>query len=299
MSYSFDRSDRGVEPGLRRIALGQIDRALEESLDDDLPMAERVHRVRKRCKKLRGLIRIVRPVFPDYDAENAAFRDAARRLSDIRDAAALVETCDALTERFSDRLSRDAFAPFRDALARDARDREAGHDVEDRLDRSREDLRAARERSAGWVLETEGPEAVAMGARKTFARARKAMEAAREEPGATRMHDWRKRVKYHWYHMRLLKKASPILAAQADVADDLAESLGQHHDTHVLEAALENRADEIAEDGAEALRGLLIARRDTLEARCFEAGARLFSERPKGLSRRISGYWCAWQDDAA
>ena len=46
-----------------------------------------VHDVRKRCKKVRGLLRLVRPgLGPDYRRANADVRDAARELSSLRDA---------------------------------------------------------------------------------------------------------------------------------------------------------------------------------------------------------------------
>ncbi len=296
MGYCLDRSDRNLEAGLRRIALDQIDRGLEESLDDELSMAERIHQIRKRCKKLRGLVRLVRPAFDAYSAENAAFRDAARRLSDVRDAAALVETCDAVTARFADRLADDAFAELRADLARDARRLEGAGDVADRLEAMRADLRAARERAAGWSLRADDAATLAAGVGRTFGRARKAMKTARKDPGAGTFHEWRKRVKYHWYHMRLLKRTAPMLDAQADIADALADDLGDHHDTHVMEAALEGRA---AADAAEALRGLLIARRRVLEARALRSGTMLFEETAKGQSRRVAGYWNAWREDVA
>ncbi len=85
MAYRIKKGDKSVQAGLRRIADEQIGRALGEIDDDDLDFAEKVHQVRKRCKKLRGLIRLVRPAFDDYSAENGAFRDAAQMLSGVRD----------------------------------------------------------------------------------------------------------------------------------------------------------------------------------------------------------------------
>ena len=84
MSYYFQQSDTSVERGVRRIAVEQIDKAISEIQEPDV--TEAVHNVRKRCKKLRALIRIVRYAFDDYKAENASFRDAARSLAVLRDA---------------------------------------------------------------------------------------------------------------------------------------------------------------------------------------------------------------------
>jgi hypothetical protein len=53
-----------------------------------------VHQVRKLCKKLRGLIRLVRPEFDNFQKEDEFFRDAARELSYVRDAQSIIGLID-------------------------------------------------------------------------------------------------------------------------------------------------------------------------------------------------------------
>ena len=60
MSYAF-RLDEPVQESIIRIAREQISKAIDEIEDEDLDRHDTVHQVRQRCKKLRGLIRIVRP----------------------------------------------------------------------------------------------------------------------------------------------------------------------------------------------------------------------------------------------
>ena len=81
MRFRFKPSDETVEAGFRRIASETLDDALGLLRDRDLPTAQIVHRVRRHCKSMRGLLRIVRPVFPAYQAENVIFRDVAASLS--------------------------------------------------------------------------------------------------------------------------------------------------------------------------------------------------------------------------
>src|ERR1041384_5148276 len=73
---------------------------------------EATHDARKRTKKLRALLRLVRPELGDdvYRRENRALRDASRRLSGVRDAWVLVEALDDLG------LPDDSVAPLRAAL---------------------------------------------------------------------------------------------------------------------------------------------------------------------------------------
>ena len=69
MAYTFKRG-KSVQKNVRHIAESQVDKAIAEIDDSDLSMSDTVHQIRKRCKKLRGLIRLVRPRFGAYAAEN-------------------------------------------------------------------------------------------------------------------------------------------------------------------------------------------------------------------------------------
>ncbi|MEE4144206.1 MAG: hypothetical protein V2I26_05340, partial [Halieaceae bacterium] len=61
ISKQYDMGDN-----IRLVARDQIDKALTELADTTLGPHQVVHQVRKRCKKIRGLIRLVRPVFSAY-----------------------------------------------------------------------------------------------------------------------------------------------------------------------------------------------------------------------------------------
>src|SRR6056297_195459 len=108
MGYVLER-DESVEDGVRRIAREQLDDAVDdlENLIDDDP-ADAVHDVRKRCKKVRGLVRLVRPSLGEdtYRVANDTARDAGRHLSDLRDATALMETFELVVDRSE--MDRDA-----------------------------------------------------------------------------------------------------------------------------------------------------------------------------------------------
>lgn len=139
---------------LRRIARTQVDRGLSELDGGDRHRA--VHAVRKRGKKVRALLRLVRPAAPAlYRRENAAVRDMMRRVSAAREAGVAVETYDGLVARFSEDGVAEELAPVRAALAQ----RRAGvldEELDTRLHAIRRDLMAARERVGGWELEGDG-----------------------------------------------------------------------------------------------------------------------------------------------
>lgn len=78
MSYRLGRREPVVE-ATRRIAMEQLDTATGEIDDAGLPPDKTIRQVRKRCKMLRGLIRLVRPPFEStYQQENIFLRETAR-----------------------------------------------------------------------------------------------------------------------------------------------------------------------------------------------------------------------------
>src|SRR3954454_8411398 len=143
-----------VPDGLRRVARGQLECGLED-LDgeptDNLDQA--VHETRKRLKRLRATLRLGRGGIGQdtYKAENAAFRDAGRRLAGPRDAAVLVETLDELTKRFADELRLEDTTPLRERLVRDhERQANALRKDESALESVRGELDRGRARTAAW-----------------------------------------------------------------------------------------------------------------------------------------------------
>ena len=239
MSYRL-HSDESLEAGLRRIACEQLDLAVGGLEDASLDRHEAIHEARKCCKRLRGLLRLARASLGDnvYGAENASVRDAARRLSDLR------------------------------------------------------------ERVPSWPLTGADIAALAPGLRRTYGRGRKAMRAAYDAPGSARFHDWRKRVKYHRYHLDLLHELWPRqLKWRRKEVKVLGTMLGEEHDLAVLRATLEAETSSSSTAGAGALLKQARERRAELRAAMRPLGARIFAERPKALPRRYGGYWRAWRSE--
>ncbi|HSG63837.1 MAG TPA: CHAD domain-containing protein, partial [Gammaproteobacteria bacterium] len=88
MSYHIE-SGESVENAVRRIAASQLDYALAalEAADGGFDAA--VHEVRRRCKRLRAVMRLVRGSMAEFDARDQWLRDTSGLLSHTRDAAVL------------------------------------------------------------------------------------------------------------------------------------------------------------------------------------------------------------------
>src|SRR5437660_612910 len=104
------RKDESATASVRRMARKQLGKALDALGRGDQALAdEAIHDARKRLKKVRAYLRLLRPVLGSrvYRRENAAIRDAAQPLTEIRDAKILVETLDKLSEHAGAELTAD------------------------------------------------------------------------------------------------------------------------------------------------------------------------------------------------
>jgi CHAD domain-containing protein len=300
MAYRFKHSDDSIQDGVRRIALDQIDAALGEIDDRRLDAEEAVHQLRKRCKKLRGLIRLVQPAFGDYKAENAAFREAADALSFIRDTAVMITTYDKLLAAYRQQVERATFAQIRRhlTLRQNHISRHRG-EFDERLARARAAMVKARKRARHWRLNGDGFDALAGGLTKNYKRAAKALAAARQNPIPAAFHEWRKRVKYHGYHTRLLTPVWPgTMKMHGKDADRLGDLLGDHHDLEVFRQALAHDPNAFGElKSVEVMIGLIRRRQAVLEADAFALGSRLLAEPEDALLQRWHALWDIWQNE--
>jgi CHAD domain-containing protein len=297
MSFRIEAGET-QQAALRRIACEEIEAALDEIGDDALGPHETVHEVRKHCKRVRGLLRLQRGAFAGYSDENASLRDAARPLSAVRDAAALIEACDALAARFCAPLEADAIGALRDALItrRDALSEEM--DLSARLSETAESLRSAAERIGGWHLDASGFDAFGDGLERVHRRARRAMQRAQADPSDARLHEWRKRVKYHRYHLRLLHDLwPPVMAPLRDAAKLLSDRLGDDHDLAVLRHTILEEPLIGGIGDREMLLALIDRRRVELLAWSRPVGLRLLAQPSGSLRRQIRALWEAWQVD--
>lgn len=312
MAYRFEKQET-VEAGIRRIAGEEIDAVITVIADNTVTEEETVHEARKRCKELRGLVRLVRPAMEEtYRFENGFFRDEARRLSHLRDAEVIIQAFDTIASSLSNPgVIRDRLEQQKKAIEQD------DTSPRKKLAQFRQNMAEARERVENWRLDDNSVAAVLSGLKKTYRRGRKAMAVAWEKRSDEALHEWRKRVKYHWYHLCLLAPVwEPVLEALQNEAHHLSDLLGDDHDLAVLSDSIRemNRnpssdnqpADELPNDSSNDKQltqakkeadSLIKTKRETLQREAFQLGARIFAEKPKQLPLRIEKYWTAWRHE--
>ncbi len=289
MPFAFQRDDKSTEKAVRRIAAERLETSRILLDDTSLERAFLVHELRKNVKKTRALLRLVRPHFKGFERENAALRDAARLISDLRDADVLATSLGRVSAKSG--LAPEVIANIRDRLAPPA---PSAFSPEQRLNAHREAIAVVEARASNWKITGKDFAALSDGLERSWNDARTAMRAAMTDPTGEALHKWRKRVKDHWYHARMLSPIWPeMMQGHMVTAGSLGETLGDARDLAFLTEALSGEA--FAGDAAAAVLSRVAADAERkLVKQAGKLGALFFAEPATGLSRRWRAWWDVW-----
>jgi CHAD domain-containing protein len=283
MGFQWSLEDRSIGEGFLRIAREQIGKAITIAEDSAETPARRVHEARRRAKKLRALLRLVRPDFGGYAAENAFVRDAARGLSAARDVKVAADTLAGLMQW----AGREA-APERAG--------DTGAQEQLGLVKFAASMRQMLERTDKWNIGKIDLDTLADGLTDTYRQGLKAMQEVTAEPSDPAFHEWRKDAKYHWNQLKLLEAcAEDILPSALKAAGELADRLGLHHDLAVLRDRIDKDLGAFAEFDVAFVRDAAQRRQDELEQAIGALGRQVYAETPKAFHARFRSYLEGWK----
>ena len=296
MAYVLTPTE-STQSEIHRVATERLDDAIG-SLDgltgsEPVEIEEAVHEVRKRCKEVRGLARLIRPALGSkFKPFDRAVRDAAATLSSIRDAHAVLATFDNLRAAQAGSMTTelDEVRIGQAALAADATMQLQQGDT--RLAVARALLAVAKEQLDDWSIPS-GFSPLGGGLQVTYRRGKDGLRRARKKTTDRRMHEWRKAVKYLWYQVRLLEHAAPsILEPLTDRLDDLGDALGDDHDLTVLIERLDRDPHAYGSPNAfKPSRRLAKKQQRELRKRAFRLGETLYVEDEQAFVARVKAYW--------
>ncbi len=294
------RLDESLTQGIGRIARHETTAAalFVETLSVDPDRS--VHEIRKHCKRLRGMARLVRDVVgpAEYHRVNRGLRDMARMFADARDSRVRLDTLDAL--RADHELPPD-FAPELDAvrlgLSEDhARQTEMLANSPLVRESALIALAQASRRFQGWEVPQDAS-SLGGGLTRMYTRGARRRAEAGTTDRAEVYHDWRKRAKYLRYGLELLGPAWPsVLGAHEDELHALTDLLGDANDATQL-ASVPHFSGAALTGPSEGMRGLIHAYRSDHWTQALGLGSRLYAERPRDFTARICAYCDAWWRD--
>lgn len=299
MSFRFKTADLDRE--MRVVAEAALTQATQVLTQVDPTGGTSVHRARKSCKKVRGMLRLLRPGLDKATRKQTrVIASAAARLGPSRDATVRLRTLDALLTRYSQHVSPAGFLPLKQFL--ENKESAAIRQLPESIDRFRTEIEAATARVDRWVLLKPGTRTLRKSLRASFRDGQQAMQAAtRQGADPEAFHTWRKRSKSLWYACRLLHAAWPErLSLEETDFHQLDELLGEHNDIAVLLQVVERNAEQALPSslGRQVLKLIGQDRCRQLTTTAFSLGQRVYAEQPEAFADRYGAYWGIWSQES-
>ncbi|MCE5229940.1 CHAD domain-containing protein [bacterium] len=280
-------SDPGFRNALLRLISRRRRRAERHVADAARDLERSVHELRRMCKELRALWRMIRPAVGEdlYSRENLRLRDAARAMAGARDAVVLLDTLERMRTRRRSRRGRgqwreagEAFKAHLSDTLGDALKPVTLESVKPALYGALDAFRTTHEAIDALPAETDL--AWQPGVGRVYKQGRKRMKQAYQTGGDIDFHNWRKSTKYLFFQLRLLERMKQARSGKRVKAlNKLEKTLGRDHDLVMLREKLAGLAAGDHAPGAAVFEDLsrYSARLRKLSAK---PGKKLFSQKP-------------------
>jgi CHAD domain-containing protein len=290
--------------GARRVLIEHIDRSIHivqrHSLAD-----EPVHETRKEMKWTRAGLRLLREALGEtaYRRLNGLVRDAARPLTPMRDAKVLRDTLDNVLQQAGKSAQKDRLSELRQVLLQEhrlSRDQLSNKD----LNAISTCLQEVKQHLQGLPDSRLDHAPTDAALKRAYKKAQKAFALAEKEPGNEHLHEWRKQVKYHFHQLALVQPLKPKrIGATIKQAHQLSDHLGDDHDLAVLHEKIALHSTQAqASSGAVATDALikrLERQRAKLQRKSYRLGRKLYTDKPKQVSKQVGKYVDAWRQQSA
>lgn len=281
MAFGIGRSE-DFGAAFRRLILEDIAAARAGLRDPNLTPEEAVHGARRRLKRIRSIIRILRPALRSrYASYQSEIRSVARSLAVHRDADVLHATATDLraASNSGQRQFIERVIGSLDEGSRSTRKRIAPAPVLlalSELEADAEDL--PRPRKGARLYRTA--------VMRAYRRGHRSMRRASKTHKAADLHRWRKDAKDLWHLLEIAERRLPgRLVRHAARLDTLAEILGLDHDYWItaehMRAVVGDKANQ------EAAELLVAARRKRLQKDALRRGRKLYRKSPRAFRRII------------
>jgi CHAD domain-containing protein len=122
---------------------------------------------------------------------------------------------------------------------------------------------------------------------------------ARNDPRPENYHELRKRVKDHWYHIRLLEDLwTDMMSAYEKSLKDLETWLGNDHNLVVLRGRIvAEPAFYGTEKDIDLILDLIDRYQNELRDKSLSLAERIYEKKPRELTRQMKHLWETWRHD--
>jgi CHAD domain-containing protein len=289
------KGDRPLKRSVRKIAQRLIDEGLDKlAVTAPSERDEAIHDARKALKKIRSLLRLIRPAISksDYRDENRRFRDAGLPLTQARDLKILIESFDAVvTECFPDGDVPENLQEVRRLASEQLSSEHERLQSEGEVESISYHLKEARDDVRKWSRVPDRWRTLSRGLKATYRRTLDARDDAEKNQTAETCHEWRKQVRYLRYQLGFVRFLNPErLTALAGEVDRINKLLGAARDLTLLEKHL---AEQFALDAAlsDHLKSVIVRRREEATGEACRLAEELFAASPEEFVNALKSDW--------
>lgn len=287
--------DESVPNGVKRLLQEQIETAITYLKDEETDRDIAVHEARKCFKRIRAIFRLIRGKInkDTFQDKNTLYRDLGQELAPVRDAYVMVETLKTIHSQLDDSRTKRVATAIRKDLEADYKKTKADFwqneaTVQQVIEALEDELASLDSLS----IKHDSFKMFKKGLRKVYKRGYKRMDVAYERiPDAEAFHDWRKRVKYLWYHMTILQPVHPAkIMPLVTQLDELSDLLGLAHDYAVLYETIASHPKTQSGLGRQLL-AIIDYKRGELELSAKPFGEAIYSLKSKKFTKQVKKWW--------
>ncbi|MCW9705943.1 CHAD domain-containing protein [Fodinibius salsisoli] len=288
--------------GLKRLMVEECETALKylRKSDTEEEQHKAVHESRKAFKKIRACLRLVRDHIDFYDRENKWFRDLGRKVSDVRDLTAHLETLEVLETQYESQLYKKSFQDLekgihasRDQLA----EKVFGED--NRLEEIQQKVEAKIDEIPDWSIDVQQFKDIRPSLKRTYKRGYKGLKNVAKTGEVEDFHDWRKRVKYLRYHIDILNRLWPqVMDVLEEELHDITDYTGTLHDLHNLKILAQELEKPFSDTEERMLfEAMLEKHQDFMRKHTLLKAQKFYYDSPSDFCDRIKLWWKAHQQE--
>lgn len=252
---------------------------------------ENIHEARLCFKRLRSLIRMSRHGLDkgEFRRINTFYRDQARAVAGQRDFTVISETLKPLIKIRQSSDEKEYLIRFKAGLHVKRRKNDSNQKLEKVRNEVIHNLTKMQVGIATWEVIEDKPELYLLGLQNTYRLGRKQMAQLKHEMTDHLLHEWRKQVKYLWYHLELVLPLWPVMIkAWIKEMKTLSQMLGRHHDLFLLETALAEFVKSEPPAIPLTLPDEICREKRQIEKDALLLGSKLFSLRKASVYRLLS-----------
>ena len=288
------QADEPLRAGLLRVVDNLAKNAAERIKNPSNDRVEDLHFVRVTIKRLRAILRLIRPAIKKraFDRENGRLRTAARRLSVARDTDVVRKTLATLP--FAKQSEKDAGTA---ALAGFRKDGTPEADISKTMKATALDLDQTRRNIHRLQISRDEWKVIEPGVRKVYRQCRKRMKRAVGHGDDDAYHKWRIRMKSLYYELQILQSVWPArLTKMVTGLSKLQDQIGADHDLVVLKRSLDGNPDRFG--GSQSVERVLRSvnnKRRELRRTTDPLGKAIFDQTSRSFVRELGQHWNNWR----